>query len=58
MKMWPYKKGDSLVVSCYLSASEIWPDKGLAFGRRGLIREGHDKGLAFSRKGFIREGLL
>jgi len=38
MKMWPYKKGDSLVVSCYLSASEMWPDKGLAFGRRDLIR--------------------
>ena len=56
--MWPYKKGDSLVVSCYLSASEIWPDKGLAFGRRDLIREGPDKGLAFGRRGFIREGLL
>jgi len=33
-------EGDNLVVFYYLGASEIWPDKRVAFGGRGLIRRG------------------
>jgi len=33
-------KGDNLVVFYYLSASEIWPHKKVAFGERGLIGGG------------------
>jgi hypothetical protein len=30
--------GDNLEIFCYLSASDIWPDKRCGFGRSGLIR--------------------
>jgi hypothetical protein len=44
-KKGPYKRvaplqEGKLVIIYYLSVSEIWPDKGAAFGGSGLIRGG------------------
>ena len=63
MKKWSYKKGgplevDNLVVFYYLSASEIWPDKRVAFGGSDLIKRARSRHFHKGKGPFFKENNL